>query len=61
MNQNIKENIHHSKISKCTDKSFMKQKEYNTPSITTIGQVNKITLNGLDIPVNDSGANFTAS
>lgn len=60
MNQNIKDNLHENEFKVGTDKHFIKQKKYSTPSITNIGLINKITLNGINNPVEDSGANFTS-
>ena len=61
MNQNIKDNLHENKMNKGTDKSLIKQKEYSTPSIINIGQINKITLSGGEIAQRDSGTAWSVS
>lgn len=60
MNKHTKDNAEESEFIAYTNQSSIKQKEYSKPTIVNIGKINKLTLNGISNPINDSGAFFTS-
>ncbi len=58
--KNSNEMMKKNKVQRFEDGSFVKLKEYSTPTISQIGAIGKMTLNGTNNPVADSGSNFTS-
>ena len=60
MNQEIKDTYSENSRKQELTTTTVKRKEYTTPNMTNIGMINKMTLNGVEEPQADSGANYTS-